>query len=128
MKLFDLCLVFLLTLLEMACHLNKRCPVFLLSVTKPTIRIPGRVFLKGYRRNNIPHPPFSVNEKKVEVPHRGPLPYKGSFPLMLHKISPYLKMKRNLKLTSSNGKGKERRRFLELQSKLCNIIINNYRR
>ena len=100
-------------------------PAFRYEANHPDTR---QGVFKGYRRNNIPHPPFSVNEKKVEVPHRGPLPYKGSFPLMLHKISPYLKMKRNLKLTSSNGKGKERRRFLELQSKLCNIIINNYRR
>ena len=100
-------------------------PAFRYEANHPDTR---QGIFNGYRRDNIPHPPFSVNEKKVQVPHRGPLPYKGSFPLMLHKISPYLKMKRNLKLTSSNGKGKERRRLLELQSKLCNIITNNYRR
>lgn len=93
-------------------------PAFRYGANYPDTR---QGILKGYRRNNIPHSPFSVNVKKFEVPHRGPLPYKGSFPLMLHKISPYLKMKRNLKQTSSNGQGKERRRFLELQSKLVTL-------
>lgn len=64
------------------------------------------------RRDEIAHP---LNRKWL-VPQFNPVPYKSSFPLMLHKISPYFKMKRNLK-QMANGQAKARRRFLELQSK-----------
>lgn len=64
------------------------------------------------RRDEITHPP----NRKWLVPQSNPVPYKSSFPLMLHKISPYFKMKRNLK-QMANGQAKARRRFLELQSK-----------
>ena len=64
------------------------------------------------RRDEIAHPP----NRKWLMPQSNPVPYKSSFPLMLHKISPYFKMKRNLK-QMANGQAKARRRFLELQSK-----------
>ena len=69
-----------------------------------------------YRRNGIPHPLSASKNKKSMVPQHNPVPYKSSFPLMLHKISPYFKMKRNLKQVASE-QAKARRRFLELQRK-----------
>ena len=42
------------------------------------------------------------------------LPYKGSFPLKLHKVSPYFEMKRYLN-NNVNDKPRVRRRFLELR-------------
>lgn len=70
----------------------------------------------SYRRNNIARAASVPNIKAFLEQTHNPVPYKGSFPLMLHKISPYFKMKRNLKQASS-GQAKARRRFLELQSK-----------
>ena len=72
----------------------------------------GQIGLNNYRKNNIPR----VNSRKSLVSQHNPVPYKSSFPLMLHKISPYFKMRRNLKQTSS-GQARARRRFLELQRK-----------
>ncbi|KAL9984605.1 hypothetical protein ACROYT_G006918 [Oculina patagonica] len=74
----------------------------------------GQTVFNSYRRNSIPHPPSAAKNKKSFVPQHNPAPYKSSFPLMLHKISPYFKMKRNLKLVASE-QAKARRRFLELQ-------------
>lgn len=65
------------------------------------------------RRHNIPQSPSRI-DKKSFVPQTNKVPYKGSFPLMLHKFSPYFKMKRNLKQVASE-KAKARRRLLELQ-------------
>lgn len=72
----------------------------------------GQVGLNSYRKNNIPR----ANSRKSLVSQHNPVPYKSSFPLMLHKITPYFKMRRNLKQTSS-GQARARRRFLELQRK-----------
>ena len=74
----------------------------------------GQSGSNSYRRNNIPHPASMA--RKSLVPQLNPVPYKSSFPLMLHKISPYFKMKRNLKQMDS-GQARARKRFLELQSK-----------
>ncbi|XP_068708531.1 uncharacterized protein [Montipora foliosa] len=87
-------------------------PAFRYEPNNPDIR--QRIY-KGYRRNNIPNPSFAANNRKYHVPQHGPVPYKDSFPLMLRKISPYFKMKRNLKHIAS-GQAKERRRLLELQT------------
>lgn len=78
--------------------------------------VTGQTGFNTYRRNNIPHVATAPNNPKSLVPQHGPVPYKSSFPLTLHKISPYFKMKRNLKQMSSEP-AKARRRFLELQSK-----------
>ena len=75
----------------------------------------GQTVFNSYRRNSIPS---AGKNKKSMVPQHNPVPYKGSFPLMLHKISPYFKMKRNLKQVASE-QAKARRRFLELQRKCC---------
>ena len=72
------------------------------------------------RRHNIPQSPSRI-DKKSFVPQNNKVPYKGSFPLMLHKFSPYFKMKRNLKQVASE-QAKARRRFLELQRKLRKIM------
>lgn len=90
-------------------------PAFRYNVNLPAT---GQTGFNSYRRNNIPHAPSAANNKKSIVPQRKPMPYKGSFPLMLHKISPYFKMKRNLKQAASE-QAKARRRLLELQRKCC---------
>lgn len=78
----------------------------------------GQTSFNSYQRNNIPHFPSADRKKKSIVPQHNSVPYKSSFPLMLHKISPYFKMKRNLKQMASE-QAKARRRFLELQRKLA---------
>ena len=90
-------------------------PAFRYNVNLPAI---GQTVLNSYRRNNIPHAPSAANSKKSNLPPRNAVPYKTSFPLMLHKISPYFKMKRNLKQAASE-QAKARRRLLELQRKCC---------
>lgn len=83
----------------------------------------GQTVFNSYRRNSIPHSPSAAKNKKSFVPRHNPVPYKSSFPLMLHKISPYFKMKRNLKLVASE-QAKARRRFLELQRKCCKKTLS----
>ena len=80
----------------------------------------GQTGFGSYRRNHIPHFP-SANGKKSLVPQHNKVPYKSSFPLMLHKVSPYFKMKRNLKLMASE-QAKARRRLLELQRKSYKVM------
>ena len=72
----------------------------------------GKTGLASYRKNNIPR----ANSRNSLVSRHNRVPYKSSFPLMLHKISPYFKIRRNLKQTPS-GQARARRRFLELQRK-----------
>lgn len=84
-------------------------PAFRYNENRP---VSSQFSFNSNRRDEIAHPP----NRKWLVPQSNPVPYKSSFPLMLHKISPYFKMKRNLKQTA-NGQAKARRRFLELQSK-----------
>ena len=82
------------------------------------------------RKNNIPNPSGTFeNPQKGKwgmgnarfVVQRGPVPYRGSFPLHLNKYSPFYTMKHNLKrMIQTNNKkpdAKSRRRFLELQRK-----------
>lgn len=90
-------------------------PAFRYNVNLP---VTGQTGFNSYRRNNIPLVPSAANSKKSIVPQRNTVPYKSSFPLMLHKISPYFKMKRNLKQAASE-QAKARRRLLELQRKCC---------
>ena len=78
--------------------------------------VTGQTGFSSFRRNYIPDAASVAYNKKSLVPQHGPVPYKSSFPLMLHKISPYFKMKRNLK-RMAGGQAKARRRFLELQSR-----------
>ena len=84
-------------------------PAFRYNENRP---VSSQFSFNSNRRDEIAHPP----NRKWLVPQSNPVPYKSSFPLMLHKISPYFKMKRNLK-QMANGQAKARRRFLELQSK-----------
>lgn len=90
-------------------------PAFRYNVNLPAA---GQTGLSSYRRNSVPHAPSAANIEKSNVPRRNTVPYKSSFPLMLHKISPYFKMKRNLKQAASE-QAKARRRLLELQRKCC---------
>ena len=90
-------------------------PAFRYNVNLPET---GQTGFNSYRRNNVPRAPSAANSKKSIVPRRNTVPYKSSFPLMLHKISPYFKMKRNLKQAASE-QAKARRRLLELQRKCC---------
>ena len=89
-------------------------PAFRYNVNLPAT---GQTDFNSYRRNNVPRGPSAANNEKSIVPRRNTVPYKSSFPLMLHKISPYFKMKRNLKQAASE-QAKARRRLLELQRKL----------
>ena len=88
-------------------------PAFRYNVNLPRN---GQSGFNSYRRQNIPRAPSAANSKKSIVPQRNTVPYKSSFPLMLHKISPYFKMKRNLKQAASE-QAKARKRLLELQRK-----------
>ena len=90
-------------------------PAFRYNVNLPAT---GQTGFNSYRRNKIPRVPSAARNKKSIVPQRNTVPYKSSFPLMLHKISPYFKMKRNLKQAASE-QAKARRRLLELQRKCC---------
>ena len=90
-------------------------PAFRYNVNLPAT---GQTGFNSYRRNNVPRAPSAANSKKLILLQRNTVPYKSSFPLMLHKISPYFKMKRNLKQAASE-QAKARRRLLELQRKCC---------
>jgi len=85
----------------------------------------GQTGLNSYRRNSISRLPSAAKSKKSIMPKRNTVPYKSSFPLMLHKISPYFKMKRNLKQAASE-QAKARRRLLELQRKCFKLLTHNF--
>ena len=82
------------------------------SVNVPLTR---QEIVSSYQQNNILRDAHPSYKKSIAAQHVA-MPFENSFPIVLHKVSPYFKMKRNL-MRIANEQAKERRRLLELQRK-----------